>query len=203
MKRVSCKAKGQSGFTLAETLLTVLILLLVSGIVATGVPVARNVYEKTIVAAIAQVMLSSAITALRDELGTAWKVEVAADGRSVTYFSADTGGQSKIMLADQTPIKIREYGLNANLNTKEDSYIRDDKAHSLVPDEASKLYVACDGISVKNNGIVSFSGIKVCRKLDNSVVASLATGVGAALPLDIRVISGDVTRLETLSVETP
>ena len=42
MKRKS-KLKSRSGFTLAETLLAILILLLVSSIVAQGIPVARNV----------------------------------------------------------------------------------------------------------------------------------------------------------------
>ena len=50
MKRI----KNQSGFTLAETLLTVLILLLVSGIVATGMPAVQTAYEKIVISANAQ-----------------------------------------------------------------------------------------------------------------------------------------------------
>ena len=40
--RIKEKLKNRSGFTLAETLLAVLILLLVSVIVANGIPVARD-----------------------------------------------------------------------------------------------------------------------------------------------------------------
>ena len=57
------KLKGKSGFTLAETLLAVLILLLVSTIVANGIPVARNVYNNVIIGANAQMLLSTAVTA--------------------------------------------------------------------------------------------------------------------------------------------
>jgi len=49
------KMKSQAGFSLAETLVAILILLLVSVIVANGVPVAQNAYEKVVVGANAKV----------------------------------------------------------------------------------------------------------------------------------------------------
>ena len=60
------RLKNQAGFSLAETLLAVLIMLLVSVIVANGIPVARNVYNNVIVGANAQVLLSTTVTALRN-----------------------------------------------------------------------------------------------------------------------------------------
>ena len=58
MKRLN-KLKRKSGFTLAETLLAVLILLPVSGIVETGIHVARNIYQKVVIGANAQALLST------------------------------------------------------------------------------------------------------------------------------------------------
>ena len=56
------KLRSNKGFTLAETLLAVLILLLVSTIVATGIPAARNAYEKVVEASNAQAVLATAAT---------------------------------------------------------------------------------------------------------------------------------------------
>ena len=95
MRKPERGREGQ-GYTLAETLLTVLILLMVSGIVATGVPVAKNIYEKVVLGANAQVLLSNAVTSLRYELGTAMNVQI--EGTSLTYTSAHSGMRSQIFL---------------------------------------------------------------------------------------------------------
>ena len=153
------KIKTQSGFTLAETLLAVLILLLVSGIVATGIPVAQNVYEKVILGANAQVMLSTAITALKSELGTAWDMECEKD-HSITYYSAKTGNRSQIKIEEggtAIPIQLTEYYSTTNK-----------VAYALVADPSSKMCVICSRLDVDvDNSIVIFNGIQVC-KLDNS-----------------------------------
>ena len=71
------KLNQKAGFTLAETLVTILILLMVSSIVAGGIPAATNAYYKAVDGANAQVLLSTAATALRDELGTARDITVS------------------------------------------------------------------------------------------------------------------------------
>ena len=93
--RAKNRIRNRKGFTLAETLLAVLILLLVSSIVAAGVPAARQAYEKVVLASNAELMLSTAVATLRDELGTAWDVQQVTGG--VTYFSADTTNRSKLL----------------------------------------------------------------------------------------------------------
>ena len=60
------KLNQQNGFSLAEMLVAILILLMVSSVVAGGVPAASNAYSKAVDAANAQVLLSTAATALRD-----------------------------------------------------------------------------------------------------------------------------------------
>lgn len=103
------KIRARSGFTLAETLLAVLIMLLVSVIVATGMPAVTNAYNKVVLGANAKVMLSTAITALHDEIGTAWQVNRAPDKKSITYFNADKGAQSTISLESGKAIQIQDY----------------------------------------------------------------------------------------------
>ena len=109
MKR---KRKSRAGFTLAETLLAVTILLLVSSIVVAGIPAAKNAYEKVVLASDAEMMLSTAASTLRDELGTAWGVKVV--NGVVTYYSADTGMRSELSLSG-SDLQITEYG-TANAN---------------------------------------------------------------------------------------
>ena len=102
------KLNSRAGFTLAETLLAVTILLLVSSIVVTGMPAAKNAYEKVVLASNAEVMLATAESALRDELGTAWKVQKVSESTSITYYSADTGMRTKLEMKDKD-LSITEY----------------------------------------------------------------------------------------------
>lgn len=107
------KLNNQSGFSLAETLLAVLILLLVSVIVANGVPAARNAYEKVVIGANAKVLLSTAVSAMRDELATAREISVGKDAANkdvITYFSADRGATSEISIDSSTSeVMLQEY----------------------------------------------------------------------------------------------
>lgn len=107
--RAKNRIRNRKGFTLAETLLAVLILLLVSSVVAAGMPAVKQAYEKVVLASNAELMLSTAVATLRDELGTAWDVQEVAGG-GVIYYSADTGNRSKLYVDTAThTIKLTEY----------------------------------------------------------------------------------------------
>jgi len=173
--RTRKKLKNNKGFTLAETLLAVLILLLVSTIVATGMPAAKNAYEKIIVAANAQVLLSTGATALRDELGTAWDVTID-DSTTVTYNSSDTGGKSTILLdsGDQNKIYIQEYVENKYFNEGKTSI---GEKRRLVSDKAatSDLVITYESIekdSETDPTSVVISGLAVKNK-EGRVMAEL------------------------------
>ena len=60
--------RGRSGFTIAETLVAVLILLMVSSVVAAGIPAAKSAFEKVVVGANAEILLSTSVASLRDQL---------------------------------------------------------------------------------------------------------------------------------------
>lgn len=191
MKRTH-RLTNRKGFTLAETLLAVLILLLVSGIVATGIPVASKVYEKTVLSANAQSLLSTTVSALRDELGTAWDVE--AVDNAVTYYSADTGNRSKLEKTEVTEgalkikkIKLTEY---EGLNTGEGSKVIE---RTLIPDATltRDLDITYDTVTYTYNpdadlGVVEFMDLQVTPKGKTSPViaqmASLKIRVAAASP---------------------
>ena len=93
MRKLLKKSNCSAGFTLAETLIAVVILVLIS---AAALPAAMNAYRNAVDAANAQVLLSTTVNALRDELSTAWNVSV--DGTTITYQSAATGDMSVISL---------------------------------------------------------------------------------------------------------
>lgn len=197
------KRRGREGFTLAETLLAVLILLLVSVIVATGMPAATNAYNKVVLGANAKVMLSTAITALHDELGTAWHIEEIVDGLS--YFSASTGAKTTITLNDDGTIWIEEYvSLDTDLiHDKKEATMQTEhkkKGHALVVDPISGMYITCedDGIKWitydKATGIVTISGLKVCKGTgtEKMELARFAGENGEQKEFTIRVISKDM-----------
>ena len=175
MKRI----KNQSGFTLAETLLTVLILLLVSGIVATGMPAVQTAYEKIVISANAQAMLSTAITALRDNLGTAWNVKSVYDDKGnkdntkIEYFDADTGAKAQISLDANGMIQLQNY-ISLRDDLIHDSTYEDTigpNVYPLIPDtDSSRLYVTYESIqpSSADSNIIEITGLKVCRKGDDS-----------------------------------
>lgn len=94
------KLKMGSGFTLAETLMTVLILLMVSGVVAGGIPAAVTAYGKAVDAANAQVLISTTVNALRAELCTAKDVheDKTNSNEAIFYISPFTGSKTRLYL---------------------------------------------------------------------------------------------------------
>lgn len=149
--------KRNKGFSLAEVLVVLLIVLMVSSIVAVGVPAAVRAYNKVVDASNAEVLLSTAMIRLREELGTARKAD--REGTTITYDSGQ-GYESKIMLGeDPETILIQEY---SNLPDLGDDY----QPHPLVTDSASskKLYVTYETVEIGDDGIITFGNLKVVHK---------------------------------------
>ena len=204
MKRIMRKLKSMAGMTLAETLLAVLILLLASSIVATGMPAAVSAYRNAIDAANAQVLLSAAVNALRGELSTARDVKVSDDMKTIIYTDAETGSRMKICLgkdpqdtSDTDTILVQEYeelddSGNGFLTTDEKNAMAalKPKAYALLSKEArkttrdgkSKMTVTYTVVT-PNNGVLTISGLKVER--DGTVLAKMP-----ASGLTIRVLTG-------------
>ena len=208
MKKALQKLNSQAAFTLAETLITVLILLMVSAVVAGGVPAAANAYAKAVDAANAHVLLSTTVDALRSELSTAWDVENFKSDETgeqgITYYSSATGSQSKIYISDSDgKIMLQEYvdlqaarkeetssSTGASDSTVDNSIV---PARPIVSDAMTikgKLTIGCgdDGyISYnKTTGIVTVAGLQV-KKGDQTIVKMPETG------LTIRVITKEAS----------
>ena len=195
--RARKKLNSRAGFTLAETLLAVTILLLVSVIVATGMPVAKNAYEKVMLSSNAETLLATAVAALRDELGTAWKVESTSSG--VSYISADTGMRTKLYLNADNEIIVFEY---SDVNTKE-AFITGattDAAHDAKTkcklvfqsdeDKVSKLTLKAKSITLEND-TVTISGLSVYGP--NATTPLATYGGTTSIPLNIQVFSVEPT----------
>lgn len=161
VNRVFRKLNNRAGFTLAETLIAILILLMVSSVVAGGVPAASNAYYKAVDGANAQVLLSTAATALRDELATAR--DIVQNGEdSLTYYSRDNGRESKILLQGDT-IWVKEY-VYSTYTGSEDEKIELER--QLVSGKASteRLKVRYSKITYeKDKGLVQVEGLEVIR----------------------------------------
>lgn len=184
-KQFRIKMKSKRGFTLAETLLAVLILLMVSAIVASGIPAAKNAYEKVVLASNAEVLLSTTITTLRNELGTAQDVKKpdAKSGETantvITYYNPTRGASSKLYVAsdgdnDKEEIMFQRY-------FSADGLIKKYDAAPLVSSKTATqdLYVTYTSVTY-DKGIVTFSGLSVVHR-----TATLASRD----KLSIRVIS--------------
>ena len=177
------KLKNTAGFTLAEMLLTVVILLLASGVVATGMPAAVNAYRNAIDAANAQVLLSTTVNALRDELSTARDVQVS--GKTITYTGTDTGSRSTIDLSS-SPFTIQEYvGQSTSYEFLDGDTLQAPPAssHLLVPEAMAKttkngslMTVELDpsGGVVLSNDVITITGLTVKR--EGTVLARMPAG---------------------------
>ncbi len=167
VKRMARKLNRTAGFTLAETLMAILILLMVSAVVAGGLPAAMNAYHKAVDAANAQLLLSTTVNALRDELSTAWNVEAA--GETITYQSADTGSKSKIFKDDNGRIMLQEYVKESELGWLETSVKSGDER----PLVSNAMMKSIKGST--NDMTVTYSTAEV--KDDNGEVYVIITGL--------------------------
>lgn len=164
------KLNSRSGFTLAETLLAVLILLLVSSIVVAGIPAAQKAYVNVVIGANAQGLLATTVSALREEIGTAWNV--TCEGNTLTYYSAGTGALTTLECKDDG-IYIQEYTSVTGLNTEAKKSVGEPRL--LVSAEAATrdLAVSYEGVGFdkEDKGVIVFSGISV--KHGNAELATL------------------------------
>ncbi|MCR5041024.1 MAG: prepilin-type N-terminal cleavage/methylation domain-containing protein [Clostridia bacterium] len=166
-QKIKSRIRNRSGFTLTETLMAVLILMLVGTIVAAGVPMATRTYTKIVDSANAQALLSTTMTCLRDELGTA--SGISFNGTDISYTNA-SGSATKIYLkgdaganGDTPGIYIQEY---ADIAPDEPQYTR-----LLVSDAASNrnLHATFESPSYNaGDGVITLTNLAV-KKGDDTL----------------------------------
>ena len=164
-ERLIRKTQTGNGFTLAETLLAVLILLLVSTVVATGIPAAKSAYEKVVLASNAEVLLSTTISTLRNELGTAKDIDTeqnqvgAVTHTTITYYNSNRGTASRLYVKSDG-IWFQRYYFDNSEYVMDASVVPE--AEKLIPPTSatSKLYVTYSGVS-ESNGIITIDKLTV------------------------------------------
>ena len=156
--KIAEKLKDRSAFTIAETLIAIIILMLVSTLVAAGIPSARRAYEGVVKAADAELLLSTTISTLRNELSTAKDINI--ESNTIKYYNGATGAYSKISKntgdSGKGEIQYQKFATEEGLSEEASAVV------PLITQQASTedLYVTY-GSAVYADGIVTFSDIYV------------------------------------------
>lgn len=188
--RIVGRLRNNKAFTLAEALVATLIMLLVTVIVAAGIPAAARAYNNVVLASNAEVLLSTTMTSLRNELALAKDIDIpggtSADGvtsgTAIIYYNPQTGAKSKISCGStDTDIMYKRYaddGLILDTDKLDDavSDVYNDNEVRFMSEAASdrdkELHVKFSGVSYDaNNGIVKFDELTVTHKGDSSPLA--------------------------------
>nr|WP_297706953.1 prepilin-type N-terminal cleavage/methylation domain-containing protein [uncultured Butyrivibrio sp.] len=161
------KLHSKAGFSLTELLATVIILLLVSSIVATGIPVARDAYEKVVIASNAEILLSSTITTLRNELGTAKDVEISSN--EITYYNPSRSALAKIYVDSGTKdIMFVRY-----LSDGSGQWYNEGTAPTLLMSTKTatkELYITYTSVTY-SDGVVTFDNLSAKKESDQTELA--------------------------------
>ena len=153
------KLNSSKGFTIAEMLVAIIILLLVSSVVVAGIPVARGAYERVVLASNAEIMMSTSISALRNELGCA--KDIKESDTEIVYYSSARGTTSKIS-AGTSDIMIQRYYSDEGFSAGSDEVglISSDD-----PGKETDFHVNFGGVDYdETTGVITFTGLTVSRE---------------------------------------
>ena len=179
--------RRSAGFSLVEMLVTTLILGLVSTLLATGIPVAADTYRKTVNSSNAQLALSTTMTVLRSELGTA--TEVLAYGNQVYYQSSEgywvsignsdavegAHGLTKQYWMGSPDTSVEDDVTDTSDEDDVNGLIADDDAPAtrLLPDDVitDALWVSFGSVACTGN-VVEFNGLAVRDRSGNELASA-------------------------------
>ena len=156
--------RGTAGFTLTEMLATILIMVLASTLLATGVPVAINTYQKTVNSANAQVALSTTLTVLRSEFGTSTQIAKVGDK---VYYRTEEGIWATIRNpkdVNEARGLVKEY-VDSTEHDEPDT-TKSLGVYPLMPDATLMgarvpLYLSCSSIALTEEGDISVDDVFV------------------------------------------
>ena len=178
MMRMDAKKKIQSsrGMSLAETLLAVMILLMVAAIMASGIPAARNAYEKIVLSSNAEVLLSTTISTLRNELSCSQIDQSNGQYAELTYYNPRRESASRIYKdTNQTLVIQQSYGSSMiNAYDPENDPDADNKNAGRIFQKlpTEELYVSYASVSVdKVGGIITFKDLAVILQSNETPLA--------------------------------
>ena len=182
MKQVRKKTDNQRGFSLAETLVALIIILLVSSVVAAGMPAAEKAYVKVQESADAQVFLSTTLIELRNELATASEISMGTSkmkptktqktikGSVINYVNPITGESSISFDTENGCFIITSY---QDIGSYQRKLVSDSaKTNTLKVSYSGSLFTydaSADSITVAPLSVQSKSGNNVAQ-LQNSYI---------------------------------
>jgi Tfp pilus assembly protein PilV len=190
MVKIKHKLGKDRGMTVLETLISMFILMMVTVVVATGITTAANAYSKVLDSANAQILLSTAMTKLRDELETADNIKVdgkAIDGmveeklsgKKITY-TTNSYGESMIYLNQKSghghinAVRLWEHIIGEATDAAQDKAVKDNINRLLVSQKASNdnLYLTYSSITYTSDSkYITFNGLVVRKKDTDQTLA--------------------------------
>lgn len=163
---IAKKLRRQGGFSLAELLITIIIVSLMSVLTVVGINAAYRTYTEVTDAANARTALSTAAEEIRNELSFAGNIKLFAD-KGITYevlSGAGFGRQNRILIDE-------DHGL-----VKEEKYDsltrRYEKTRTLLPQTVTygKIKITCDSISLSDDCVI-FHGLRATGSEENTVIS--------------------------------
>ena len=147
------KNRSRGGFTLVEMLCTIVVLLLLSGLMATGVRLGVFSFRKSVMASESQVLCTTLRTIVSDELRYAGTTTV--DGGTINFFSQNYGEFSSFSSSEDGQVLLKgnkvlssrayPYGMKASVKISSyDSTTRIFKASVTVTDSSGKTLASSD-----------------------------------------------------------
>lgn len=197
-RSIIIRLKDSRAFTLAEALIAVIIMLLVTGIVVAGIPAAVRAYNRVVTASNAEVLLSTTMSALRNELTLAKDIDIqAADngyvsavdgvksGVKIIYYNPQTGAKSRLSKGDDD-IMYERYAADEILIDSSELVAGSDAAKAYaespvnfmsdeISDKDKNLHINYTSVSYnEKTGIVKFDGLSVSKD-GNPTLAVIGT----------------------------
>lgn len=177
MKKLKEKLKTCRGFTLAETLITILILLMVVGIVAAGIPAAAGALDDVVETSNGQLLLSTTMTALREELSTARNIKVEADeseNMKITYIN-NVGIESELSLGTGGKgIQLKQRPGYGSVWGPPMPLVSDEAASKSRKTGEPVQYTTYSGVTdPSESGVITFTGLAVKRMNNDNTVAAV------------------------------
>ena len=114
MKRILKKKLNNEGFSISEMLIAIAIMLMVTSVVAGGIPVAIRAYTNITDTADCELLLSTALSDLRDELSTARNISV--NGNKISYIDSKTKTRCYLTSSSEGGIKKTVVGAEGSSN---------------------------------------------------------------------------------------
>ena len=179
--RILKKLKSKSGMTLGEVLVAVVVLLLVTSVVAAGIPVAQRAYSDVVDAGNAEVLASTTLNFLRNELASAKEVQVDGDGVMQYYLSGRTGFWTAVKNVEGGNVSFYRYSGTLDALSGDDDTDKT-RITPIVTDQAStsplkttlKIGDSDTASITYENGVFTISNLQVIR-LGTQIMTTVET----------------------------